>query len=181
MSWLHKLKPASILAALWPAILVLTTLAILWSYIGIEAAYTFIGVIFVFFGVSSLINLALTKNTAYIVVALFQISAAFAFAGRYSSLFYISNQFTRLATSLLLFFLIATMYLWYTKRLKWRIREILELAAAPVNETTNGFTSRPRPWGNIDCSRFELNEFAAFALKHHIAVPYYESDRVVLP
>jgi len=70
------------------------------------------------------------------------------------------------------------MYLWFTKRLKWRIRELLELAAAPVSETTNGFTPRPRPLGKVEYSKFELMEFAAFALRNHIAIPYHESDRV---
>jgi len=178
MYWIHKLRPASIIAALGPAMVVLALLLAIWIYVGREAAYTFFGIVFLVFGGLSLANLALTKNVGYLLVALFQISGAFAFGGRYSELFYISHRFTQLATLFLIFFLSATLYLWITKRLKWRIRELLELAAEPVNEITNGFTPRPRPMGKADYTKSELAEFGNFALRNHIAIPYYEPDRV---
>jgi hypothetical protein len=180
MYWLHKLKPASIIPALGPAIIVLATFSVIWIYFGAPAAYSLIGLVFLLFAGLSLVNFALIKNPGYLIVALFQIFAAFAFAGKHSTLFFVSDRFTRVATGLLVFFFAATMYLWITKRLKWRIRELLELAAAPVDTTTDGFTPRPRPQGKADYSKFELAEFAAFALRNHIAIPYYESDRVVL-
>jgi len=180
MNGLRKLKPASIVAALGPAVVVLVLLAVIWTTWGVSAAYTFFGLVFLFFAGLSFANFALTKNPGYIIVALFQTCAAFAFGGRHSALFFISHRFTKTAAALLVFFLAATMYLWFTKRLKWRIRELLELAAAPVSETTNGFTPRPRPLGKVEYSKFELMEFAAFALRNHIAIPYHESDRVVL-
>ena len=179
MYWLYKLKPASIISALGPAIVVLAIFALILVYWGVEAAYGYIGLVFLTFSGFSLVNFALTKNSGYIVVALFQAAAAFAFAGRHSGLFFVSHRFTQLSSAILIFFLAATMYLWFTKRLKWRIRELLELAAQPIDETSNGFTSRPRPLGKADYSKFELTEFAAFALKYHIAVPYFEPDRVV--
>ncbi|SYZ74768.1 membrane hypothetical protein [Candidatus Zixiibacteriota bacterium] len=179
MYWLYKLKPASIVPALGPAIIVLAAFAFVFIYWGVEAAYSYIGIVFLLFSGLSLVNFALTLNAGYIVVALFQGSAAFAFAGRYSEMFFISHRFTQLATAVLVFSLAATMYLWFTKRLKWRVREILELAARPVKDTTDGFTPRPRPGGRANCTKFELTEFAAFALKYHIAVPYYETDRIV--
>jgi hypothetical protein len=176
----RKLKPASVIAALGPAVVVLAVLAVIWTMWGVSAAHTFIGLVFLFFAGLSLANAALTRNPGYIIVALFQICAAFSFAGKHSALFFIGHRATKTATGLLVFFLAATFYLWFTKRLKWRIREILELAAAPVTETTNGFTPRPRPLGKAEYSTFEMREFAAFALKHHLAVPYFESGRVVL-
>ncbi len=179
MHRLHKLKPASIFMALGPAIVILITLSVIWLYFGVAAAYSFFGLTFLSFAGISLVNFALIRNPGYIVVALFQVSGAFAFAGKHSSLFFISNRITQIATGLLIIFLAAILYLWLTKRLKWRIRELLELAAAPVDDTTNGFTSRPRPLGKVDYSKSELSEFAAFALKNHIAIPQYESDRVV--
>jgi len=179
MYWLHKLKPASFVLALLPAITVMALLSVIWVGWGSGAAYSFIGLVFLFFAVLSVVNLVLTKNPGYLVVALFQLSAVFAFAGRHSAIFFISHRTTAVFHALLLFFYAATLYLWFTKRLKWRIRELLELAAAPVSETTNGFTPRPRPLGKAEYSKFELTEFAAFALKHHIAIPYVESDRMV--
>jgi hypothetical protein len=180
MYWIHKLKPASVIPALGPALVVLVILSVIWIYWGDRAAYSYIGLVFLVFAGLSLVSFALIKNPGYLIVALFQISATFAFAGRHSSLFFISERITKAATALLVFFFFATMYLWITKQLKWRIRELLELAAAPVDATTDGFTPRPRPQGRADYSKFELAEFAAFALRNHIAVPYYESERVVL-
>jgi len=179
MLWLHKLKPASIIAALGPAIVVLVILSVTWICFGVGVAYSFFGLACLSFAGISLVNFALIRNPGYLVVALFQVSGAFAFAGKHSSLFFISDRITQVATGLLIIFLASILYLWFTKRLKWRIRELLELAAAPVDDTTNGFTPRPRPLGKVDYSKFDLTEFAAFALRNHIAVPCYESDRVV--
>jgi len=39
-----------------------------------------------------------------------------------------------------------------TKRLKWRGRELLELAAASVEQIQNGYTGRPLPVGKTDFS-----------------------------
>jgi hypothetical protein len=165
--------------ALAPAIIFLAVMAIIWIYWGVEEAYTFFGIVFLFFAALSLLNVTLTKNLNYIIIALFQICGAFAFSGKYSELFYFSHRFMDLSRALLLLFLALTARLWITKKVKWRFREVLELAAVPVNETTNGFTPRPRPLGKMEYSKFELVEFAAFLLKHHIAIPYYESDRIV--
>jgi hypothetical protein len=179
MQWPHKLKPASFMLALGPALTILMLIFVVWTWFGKEMAFTFLGLVFIAFAGLSLVNYALIRNPAYIVVALFQVSGTFAFAGKYSDLFFVSEEFTNIAAGFVLLCLVAVAYIWFTRRLKWRIREILELAAAPVDDTTNGFTPRPRPMGRADYSRAELSRFGAFALKNHIAIPQYESDRVV--
>jgi len=65
------------------------------------------------------------------------------------------------------------------RSLKWWSYEILEMAAMPVDEITEGFTSRPLPVGKITCDRTEIIRFAKFIRKHLIAIPVIESDKVV--
>jgi hypothetical protein len=66
-----------------------------------------------------------------------------------------------------------------SRKLKWRKREILEMAAHPVNDITNGFTNRPYPVGSAEYTPDELKRFATFILKKLIAIPYEEENRVI--
>ena len=76
--------------------------------------------------------------------------------------------------------LILNAYNIFTRKVKWRKREILELAAFPVNENTNGFSERPKPVGKKDFKHNEILEFAHFLSKKLIAIPYIEKDQVVM-
>jgi hypothetical protein len=71
-------------------------------------------------------------------------------------------------------------YLVLTRKAKWRGREIFELAAEPVEETGNGYTSRPRPVGKIEYSLKEMHGFARFCARHLIALPYITSKNITL-
>jgi branched-subunit amino acid transport protein len=66
-----------------------------------------------------------------------------------------------------------------TKKINWRYREILELAARPVNEASDGFTHRPFPSGRLDVTRKDVLGLARFLLKNVVAYPLIEADRVV--
>ena len=50
-------------------------------------------------------------------------------------------------------FLVAFIGLLFSRRLEWRYKEILQLAAKPVTGTADGFTSRPFPAGPCDTPR----------------------------
>jgi hypothetical protein len=78
-----------------------------------------------------------------------------------------------------LFFLAWLIYLTATKKIKWRGREILELAAVPVDETGNGYTSRPLPAGKTEFTRRQVTEFAEFARQNLISVIYVGKEKVV--
>jgi hypothetical protein len=71
-------------------------------------------------------------------------------------------------------------YLFFTRKLKWRGREILELAALPVKPSPDAFTSQPRPAGRAEYTRAEILSFAELLHRNHLAWAYRESDRVVL-
>jgi hypothetical protein len=71
-------------------------------------------------------------------------------------------------------------YLAATKKIKWRGREIFELAGEPVNETGNGYTPRPRPVGKVKFNQQEILSFARFCSRHLIAVAYTSPRQVSL-
>jgi hypothetical protein len=73
-----------------------------------------------------------------------------------------------------------TAYAWFSRRLQWRGREVLELAAQPIDRTgETGYTSRPRPVGRVDVTDPELRAFVDFCKRHMIALPTIESDRTI--
>jgi hypothetical protein len=80
----------------------------------------------------------------------------------------------------LLFFGFILIFLTLTRRLKWRGRELFELAAESVEETGNGYTSRPRPVGRVDYSPQEMRGFTRFCSRHLIALPYITSKNFTL-
>ena len=67
-----------------------------------------------------------------------------------------------------------------SKRINWRHREILELAAYPVEESADGFTPRAFPAGEARYTKEEIIGFTKFLIKHVIAYPFVEENRVVL-
>ncbi len=48
---------------------------------------------------------------------------------------------------------IITLYNYFTKKVSFRHRKVLELAAKPINNTTDGFTPRPYPVGEVNFKR----------------------------
>ncbi|MCU0485957.1 MAG: hypothetical protein MUC85_07565, partial [Anaerolineales bacterium] len=80
----------------------------------------------------------------------------------------------------LIFFAILLVFLAVNRRLKWRGREIFELAGEPVDETGNGYTSRPRPVGKVEYSPEQMRGFVRFCARHLIGLPYLTSKNITL-
>ncbi len=80
----------------------------------------------------------------------------------------------------MIFFGFILIYLVANRKLKWRGREIFELAGEQVEESNNGYTSRPRPVGKLDYSPKEMKGFARFAARNLIALPYITSKNITL-
>ena len=81
---------------------------------------------------------------------------------------------------LMMIFLVWMIYLFINKKLKWRGREILEMAAEPVDEIADGYTARPLSTGKIEYSQKDIIAFADFTHQNLIAITYIEKDKVVL-
>lgn len=76
-------------------------------------------------------------------------------------------------------FLAAFIWLLFSKRINWRYKEILKLAAAPVTGVTDGFTPRPYPTGSASFTRDDALGLARRLKRNVIAYPFIEQDRVV--
>jgi len=73
------------------------------------------------------------------------------------------------------------LYVWFiSHKHTLHHRKILELAAAPVSDTTDGFTQRPFPVGQITYSKADLYSFGKLLKKLKIAIPLTERDSVIL-
>ncbi len=152
---------------------------ILWILLGMEVAFGFVAIGIFCFAFVPLFSFLRTKNTGFLVLTtMFFLEVIYtsmiALGGQYKF-----RQLTIVAGVVFLFAVGVTLYFIFTRRLKWRSREIFELAAMPVSETSNGFTGRPIHAGKLNYSQIELRAFAEFMLNNLIAIPYFEENRVV--
>ena len=71
-------------------------------------------------------------------------------------------------------------YMMITKRIKWRGREILELAAEGVETNESSYTSRPRPVGKVKFGQKEILAFARFASRNLLTLNQVNPQQVTL-
>ena len=122
-----------------------------------------------------LITLVRTRNPVYLIPLMFYSADALVFFLPHGT----SPILTIPLVGLALLFFILSMAALFTRRLKWRYREVLELAARSVSESADGFTARPFPAGKSDYTKEDLYRFSRFLRKYVIAYPFFEEDRVV--
>jgi hypothetical protein len=84
----------------------------------------------------------------------------------------------RFLIALVFFTLVWLVLVFANRKLKWRGREILELAASSVEEIGDGYTARPLPAGKTEFSQRQILEFAEFARRNLIAVSYVGKDKI---
>lgn len=75
--------------------------------------------------------------------------------------------------------IVVLLILFIQRKLKWKTREILELAAMPIEDAKNGFTERPFSAGKIDCTNQSLLSFSEFLERNLIAISIRESDKYI--
>jgi len=179
MWFMSKLKAETSVNMLLPAIITIIGLIVLYVFFGRLAAFAYVAIILFLYALFSFSAFIRTRNTGYLIASLFQLCACFWIGGAHNGILFISEQIITLCQLGALFFMLWMQTLLLTRRFKWRGREIFELAALPVEETTNGFTERPRPLKNTEATREDTLKFADFIASHLIAMPYIEADRVV--
>lgn len=166
-----KLKPNT-----WEIIIFIVVLPVIlagtWIIFGKQAFRTLFWIIMLLMALMHFVFLTRTKNPIYWIPMLFYTFVGLTFLIPYPPL-----QLILAVGGGIMFILL--MYVLFTDRIKWRYREILELAARPVNQSDDGFTPRPFPAGEAKYTRAEISEFARFVLKQVIAFPYFAQDRIV--
>jgi len=178
MEQAYKIRPAHWLTQIVVPVIVLSALALLFGlWVGENIFRT---VLIFIFGAMALLHTLWTvrlRNRRYAVPMLFYLFSALTFAAVSADLEPI--VIVLLAVSALLFFLFFMLQL-TGRKIKWRQREMLELAARVVDTASNGYTDRPYPLGKVEADRAQLRDFAQFLLKHTIAYPVFSTSGLVL-
>lgn len=183
MSLVRKLKPDRSLTGALVPLLMLPIFGIASLIFGLPTGLIVLAISLWVFSLYYLYTFIRTRNLAMLVVVL---DGAF-----FGIMLWVlePNYGTRLAPypefmlaymSGLIFFGVLLIYLGVNRKLKWRGREIFELAAEPVEEKDNGYTPRPRPVGKVEYSQQEMRSFARFCARHMVALPYYTSKNITL-
>lgn len=140
-------------------------------------------VVFPFFVLNSFIGPWLyyrTSNPGYLVYTFYFVSL--------TALFYTigfegidgNKNILLVIASINVIFFVWLYYLIFTRKLKFRSREIFELAAKHLDEGEDSFSDRPYPVGKSNYSKEDIHAFSSFMKKNLVAIPFYEKDRVVL-
>ena len=90
-----------------------------------------------------------------------------------------SDEF-KVALLFFYFFMFWLMYIGYTKKLKYRGREVMELAAWDVEEGPDTYTERPRPAGVVEYSKYDIIDFANYLKRNLVCMSYQEENRVII-
>jgi hypothetical protein len=90
-----------------------------------------------------------------------------------------NNEF-KISVLFFYFFMFWLMYVAYRKKLKYRGREVMELAAWDVEEAVNTYTERPRPAGVVEYSKYDIIDFANYMKSNLVCFPFQEDNRILL-
>lgn len=177
----RKLRPDTSILGIGQPILALFIFAIIWAISGITMGLVFMAFVYVLYAIISLISLMRTANPWYMVTLVFQLTIALMAliapeVGKYS----IDKDSFKPLTLIVFVEMAMLVYIMATGKLKWRGREVLELAAMNIDEASNGFTERPLPLGKIECKAGEIRGFAGYLKSHLIAFPIEEDDKTIL-
>jgi hypothetical protein len=181
MNYQRKLKPDFRIGGFIPAIICLSLGGLIWVLVGPAEALISVSVFFILYSFFSLFIFARTRNLSYLAASLWQFL---------TGLFLVSRQKyplipfhdERVSGIIVLFLLASTLWLFYlvfTRRAKWKGREVFELASLSIEPQPDGFTERPYPAGRAEYTRSDLIGLAVFLRKNLVAMPYIEEQRVV--
>ncbi|MEN8119188.1 MAG: hypothetical protein ABFS35_02530 [Bacteroidota bacterium] len=179
----RKIKQGMSVVGLLPAFISLIIFAITAIFWDLMIGLKFLGIIMIIYALFISYSYIRTKHTGSLVSALYMISL-----GTFFILFsndVVPGQKIELATGSKLAFLFIfifffwLLYLMFTRKLKWRGTEILELAAQNIEADKGSFTERPLPIGKIDYSKNNIIAFSKFFEKNLLGLTYWEKKRIV--
>ena len=180
MYYMRKLKPDRSLTGLIPALVSVTAFFATLALFGPRPAFYVLSVFFALMAALSLLMYSRMRSTGDLLGTVYLTFASLACLSYPRALLYHDKRPYIFFVIGMVFSGIGLGYLAVNRRLKWRGRELFELAAMPVEQVGNGYTARPLPAGRVEYTRDEILAFAEFAGKNLIALPILESDRVVL-
>jgi hypothetical protein len=176
----RKTKDPSILKMIWFPVTMIVSFFGIASLAGFGPAFYVIGGMFFLASVMPFITFWRTRNSGYLAVTLYLI---FLFLVCVSAPPALKDKSQVGLIPLYLVGMYITMlvvaYLAFNRKLRWRGQEIFELAALPVEDIGDSFTSRPRPTGQVPISKTEMIRFVDFVTRNLIAFAFREENRVI--
>lgn len=183
MSLVRKLKPDRNITGVIIPFSIVPIFGLATLFFGLPVGLITLGVWMWVYSLFYLYVFIRTRNIAQLVICVEGVFFGFmflVFEPNFGTNSVESLEFRAAYISGVIFFGLILISLVLTRRLKWRGREIFELAAESVDETGNGYTSRPRPVGKAEYSLQETHAFARFCARHLIALPYISSTNITL-
>lgn len=178
-----KQKPDMKLTGLLPAFFSLIVFALAIIQFGINIGFYTLGTVIMLYSILMFYAFYRTKHVGTLISSIYMLSFA-SFLISLAPHLIIGRKIdfpleskVLLATTILLFDWL--LYLNFTRKLKWRGKEILELAAQNVTEKKSNFTERPFPTAKLDFSKNEIEQFARFFEKNLLGLCYQEENRIV--
>ena len=183
---MRKLKPDRGIQGLIPAAVSMLIFFLAMFVFGPQTAFNTLGVLVILYAlVFSFWSFQKSGNSYFLISALYLITL-----GIFLILFDAPHNLgctkpefssdTKVALILFYFFGIWLGFITYQKKLKYRGREIMELAAWDVEEGPESYTERPRPAGMVEYSKYDIIDFGNYLRKILVCQPFLEERRLVL-
>ena len=169
----NKLKPGTspVIAAIAAVIVILIIAAVLKSNFGGEVKNDIFGIAWGLITVGQIIFWFKTRNPGYFTFSIIAAAMSFSLITDYKGIYFVVP---------FILLVVVHFYFMASRQMKWRFRDVLEKAAQPVNETKDGFTSRPMPAGKVNFTREKFSDFGKFLAKNLIAFPIEFKDNYFL-
>jgi len=183
---MRKLKPNKGIQGLIFAIVSLLIFFLILITAGATPALHVLGVIMIIYALAFGFWSFFKTNNYYYLITLFYMLACGTFLLLLNFPEHIgslkSKSYPELKIALLFFYFFAfwMAYVGFRKKLKYRGREIMELAAWDVEEGTETYTERPRPAGVVDYSKYDIIDFGNHLKKNLVCMPFQEENRILL-
>ncbi|GAB4377302.1 MAG: hypothetical protein Kow0042_24820 [Calditrichia bacterium] len=172
-----RIKPANWLVEIGLPIVLLAAIAGVIGWAAGEITFHFVlATILLATAMLHLFFLLRLKNPAHLIPLGFYLFAA----GTFDAIPFQNKYATGALAVLAGIFFALFMCVLFKRKIKWRYRDVLELAARSVRSAEDGFTARPFPAGKIEAKPDELKSFAKFLLQQAIAYPVADGQKLVL-
>ncbi len=153
--------------------------ASMFTLFNLETAFYSMAVIFAVVSAYNIYALIRTGNLSFIIVALYLLAAGIFMMIAPTAIASGNKDLPKFIILPMIFFGSATAGQFFMKNLKWRGREVFELAAENIDTTTGGYTNRPLPAGDSAVSFHKVNAFTGFAQRKMIALVVKEPGRIL--
>ena len=181
MSSSRKLRPDTSVTGIGQPVVALIMFAIVWMIFGMTSALVLVAGIYCLYALLSLGFCVRTGNPWFLATLVFQATVmAFALIAPKVGIWAVDKATFKPFTLLLIVEFAVMAYIMATGKLKWKGREVLELAAKEIKDVTNGYTGRPRPAGRLEISETELKGFEGYLKKNLIAVSFRENQQTII-